>query len=528
MIRGIEKDANTEVEELIETPREEETLESTFLEEEVIASPVIESEAECQADFVPPEEEKQSTEVRRVVSRQSDPVISKRQVIRKHIQVSMVTKLRENEVESSEEYSSSSEEEGGGVEEETAFEPVKRAKSSVLRTAVRQVSDDASKRQVIRKRERETEELIEDDTAGSGVAGTIQVTENVRSELPISPDANSTLEEFLGHSETGGDEEEMVEEDPGMQLTRVVQRTNEEPVSSRQVIRSVVRESYLTTATVQRESQESEDEYFQSATSSDNDDDREIDDTAEEENGSELNMSRIAIRGEPNGVTRRQVYRTIEVEIHDFKEHRVEGSDLEEEAVVEDDVIPKPVITSEVEEQPDYTGRYFEEEPDATWDEEPSMKRTIVRQPDDVVTRRQVIRSEVIETHSNILHLTPEDEEDFTAELEKANSDPREVEVNGMGDSSIEEIDEVGIINEDLPKKFDFLRTALRQGEKEPVTRRQVYRSKVEEITTIDEEIKNQMNAEKEAIDAEDGNGEYHIKWVCLSGKSAPPQGASL
>ena len=475
-------------------------------EEEFLPPPLVETEVEYQ----PEEISEHHAEIHRTVSRYSDTTVTKRQVIRKHIQVSMVKKLREDEIDSSEEYSSSSEEQPS---EEVEFEPMKREKEQVTRTAVRLGGEDVSKRQVIRKREQETEavvETFEDEKVASDVPRKIEIEEEVIFESPISADVHTEPDIFLGTAEMPG----RIRENDEPQVTRVVQRQEEVPVTKRQVIRSVVRETYLTTAKAERsefEDEEDQSDVTLSSTSSEDNDDKVLDEEARIDGREERHIARTAVRNGQENVTRRQVYRSVETEVHNVIDHEMVD---ETEDLVDEEKLPEPIVSSQVEVEPEYFEQFLEQAPaqDLNIEEQKALiKRTILRQPDDTVTRRQVIRSMVTETHAGIFHANleesdkEEDEEVPIAPPQEVAFDHSEISINGVYENGLDEegAEEEEVVEEDLPRKLGFLRTAVRQGEQLPVTRRQVYRKKVKEITTIDEEVQNQINIGKDVIEVE-------------------------
>ena len=440
-----------EVEETIEEPSKEDTVEASMNEEEYLVEPTVEAEVECQ-----PEETKESSEkVERTVSRHSDSIVSRRQVIRRHVQVSMVKKILDDEAKSSEEYSSSSDEQPS---EEIDFEPVNRERSRVIRTAIRRTGDESSGRKVFRLHEKQTEE-VPASLEVSDFPRKIEINEEVIPDSTVLDDVHAQPEMAL---DGWGDP---TLEQP--QVTRVAQRQDNAQSSRRQVIRSVVRETFKTTA---REDH-AEEEYVvdaSSSTSSGIEEDQDL----EEDEGDDVSeqqhlVTRLAIRGDLENITHRQVYRTLETETRElftYENGERAGDELEEE------ILPEPISDVLVEEEPEYLKDVLQQ------GDEPVSKRTILRAPEDPVTSRQVIRMRVRQTELVTMQMNSEDEELDDEEEEELEPVSPAGEINGVYENGIKE---PAFIQGDLGGKFDFLRTAVRQEEDYPLTTRKVFREEV-------------------------------------------------
>ena len=467
-----------EVEEIIEEPNQEVTVKASVNEEELLLQPDVETEVEHL-----PEEPVDYTEgVLRTVSRHSDSTVTSRQVIRRHIQVSMVKKIHDDEARTSEEDSSSDED----PSEEVEFKPVVRERGRVVRTAVRHTANDATVRQVIRKHEVETEELPM-PFAVSDLQRKTEAEEEVVSSPLLSTEVYTEPDMFLNTEEGIARE---------LQFTRLAQRQDDTPSTRRQVIRSVVGEKYMTTAREDPKDVEEEQDNIDvlaGPTSSKDEEGQDLDEDVADSDTKDYLVSRFAIRRKEEDVTHRQVYRIVETEVNRLIEYEKEGKS---EEVVGEEVLPEPVYDAQVEEEPDYMRQVFEGDHGqnlASDDDEHTLKRTVVRTPEDSVSRRQVIRRRVQQTESVILRMHSEDEEEESSSEEE---DTAVTGINGVYENGIneEEGKRPDVIAEDLPRKFDFLRTAIRQQEHYPVTKRQVYREK--EIRTVELEMKNQISAD--------------------------------
>ena len=447
-----------EVEETIEEPSKEETVAASVNEEEYLFQPTVETEVES----VPEEPKESSEKVQRTVSRQhSDSIVTKRQVIRRHVQVSMVKKILDDEAKSSEEYSSSSDEQPS---EEIDFEPASRERSRVIRTAIRRTGDESSGRKVFRVHEKQTEE----------VPASLEVSDFPR-KIEIDEEAipdSTVLEEVHAEPEIALDGlREPILEQP--LVTRVAQRQDNVQSSRRQVIRSVVRETLTTTA---REDHGEEDDMDASSSTSSG---IEEDHGFEEDEGDNVReqqhiVTRLAIRGDLEDVTHRQVYRTLETEERAlFKYENGERAEYE----VEEEMLPEPVNDVLVEEEPEYLKGRLQQ------GDEPISKRTILKAPEDLVTSRQVIRTRVRQTELVNMRINSEDEE--------LNDEEEDGEINGVYENGLTK--EPAFIQGG--RKFDFLRTAVRQEEDYPPTTRNVFR---EEVAVMKE--KGQINTDSIAI----------------------------
>ena len=502
-----------EVDEVVEEPSTEGIVESSLNEEELLLQPAAETVVDRQ-----PEETAKHTGVHRTVSRHSDSVTTRRQVIRRHIQVSMVKKIHDEEARSSEEegeeeleeeIEEESEEEASPSSdehpsEEVEFKPMIREGRRVIRTAVRRSARDRSARKVIRTHEKETHDVPLPLEVSGLPPQKIVVEEEVVSESPVLAEVYTEPDLYL---ETGG---EKAHEEP--KVIRFVQRQDEVPSSRRQVIRSVVRETFTTTAreggkNLLIEDQNAEDTSSSPISSEDEGDQVLFEDVA----GGGL-QTRLAIRGDERNITHRQVYRVVDKEVSQLMEYGTEAKP--EEAVVEE-VLPEPSHSAQVEEEPDYLEHLVEEhniKGVASVDEEPTIRRTILRTPEDAITRRQVIRRRVQQTESVVLHIHSEGEE------EESSSEEEEVpvaEINGVYENGLngEEGVDLEIIREDLPRKFDHLRTAVRREEHYPLSRRQVYRKK--DISVAKEEVKKQMKIDKDKT-VESGSKSHFLLLISL------------
>lgn len=482
-----------EVEEIIEEPSTEGIVESSLNEGEFLPQPAVETAVNHQ-----PEETAEDTEgFHRTVSRHSDSFTTRRQVIRRHIQVSMVKKIHDDEAKSSEEEEIEEElEEEASLSsdehpsEEVEFKPMVRERSRVIRTAVRKSARDPSARKVIRKHETETSD-VPLPLEVSGLPRSIQIEEEI---VPESPTLTEVYTEPGLYFETRGGEK--IGEEP--KVTRFVQRQEDVPSSRRQVIRSIVREKFTITAREAGkdliEDQNGGDTSANLISSEDEGDQGLIEHVADE-GGKEGIVTRLAIRGDEHNVTHRQVYRIVEAKINLPMEYENEAKPQE---VIDEKVLPEPSYSAFVEEEPDYLGDLVEEHHiknvASDDDDEPTVRRTILRTPEDAITRRQVIRRRVKQTESVVLHMHSEDEEEESSSGEEETV----ADINGVYENGLngEEGIDLELIREDLPRKFDHLRTAVRREEHLPISRRQVYRKR--DIAMVKEELKNQMNVEKD------------------------------
>ena len=386
---------------------------------------------------------------------------------------------------------------------EAEFTPRKRERIPVTRTALRHGDEAASQRQVIRIRETETEKLPVNE---------VSTTE----ELIVAPVVVADVEslpqvDFDALIDTKQDDRRKEGN-----IARTVHRLEEIPVTRRQVVRSSVRETYTTTARVD-DSEENESTVTHTIP--------EVTQQMPEamEVGSKVDgnsaqpvikrehATRTAVRMGEDIVTKRQVFRSYETETHKIMEFDRPKSEDKNREEVQEEALPEPVASVDVEVQPEL---YFEGE--TVLDiKDRGLTRTVVRHGEDEVSRRQVLRSHITETHAIRVGYEDYSEdtvEEVIAEPEEAIVDHAEVLVNGLEDEMEDQYDvydrELIVEKGSMTGKFDFLRTALRQEEFE-VTRRQVYRSTVTEVVDLDEEKRlNLINEEVSKATGKEDSGQ--------------------
>ena len=404
-------------------------------------------------------------------------------------------------------------------EGELQWKPEIKEQRHITRTAYRHDEDVVTKRQVIRTRSTEVHKILEFEKRRHKhrLERAESPKEEPESDVVAEPVATEELEDEPDFQFDEDTVDEKEERDTQPKVRRTVVRQAEEPVTRRQVIRRRVKESYTSTERLDLDDDEEqqrpvveEDEVLPEpaiAAEVETEPDYQFD-LPEEElvNGvveevpvkKEPEMMRTVLRQIEMPVTRRQVFRRRVQESYVQTEHR---DVIDQEEPEDHDIIPEPLVDTDVENEPEYDFNLPDEELVNGLVEEDetklNMKRTVMRQEEIPVTRRQVFRKQVIESHVRTDHY-----ESGSSEESRESTPTGEEIQNGLPEHN--DIDDNGAVDDfiveetELPRKFDYLRTALRQ-EEYPVTRRQVYRQRVQEARPIEIETeKNVRNIQKE------------------------------